>query len=201
MLTRWPTVLGLVVMWVALWGQLSIANVLGGTLVALAVLAVAGEVKPRPVQNFRVVPALRYLATFCKQLVMASYQVVLAVLRPDRVRPGVLAVPLHHVSDAVATLVGNSITLTPGTLTLEVERHDETAVLYVHALDLSNPDAVRADIADLETLAIDAFGGPEAQAARVRRPAGREAGEGAAAPDATTGDAGAPSPSDPEDTP
>lgn len=190
---RWPTLIALIAMWIALWGQFSIANVLGGTLVGLAVLAVAREIKPRPVQNLRVVPALRYLATFCRQLVMASYQVALAVLRPERVRPGVLAIPLHHVSDAVATLVANSITLTPGTLTLEVERRDETAILYVHALDLSDPDAVRADIAEFETLAVAAFGGREAQAAQVRRRA--------ATPDrATTGEAGGPSTGDPKDT-
>jgi len=181
---RWPTVVALVVMWIALWGQLSIANVLGGIVVALAVLMVSREVKPRPVQNLRPVPALRYAVTFTRQLVMASYQVALAVLRPD-VKPGIIAVRLHHVSDAIATLVANSITLTPGTLTLEIERDGDTAILYVHALDLSDVDAVRADIAEFEELAVAAFGGAAAQEAHLRDPA-QAAGIDPAAPHGQT---------------
>jgi multicomponent Na+:H+ antiporter subunit E len=184
---RWPTLLALVVMWIALWGQLSIANVLGGIVVALAVLMVSREVKPRPVQHLRVVPALRYAVTFTRQLVMASYQVALAVLRPD-VKPGIIAVRLQHVSDAIATLVANSITLTPGTLTLEIEREGDTAILYVHALDLSDVDAVRADIAEFEALAVAAFGGAAAQAAHRRRDTtAQEAGTEPATPQGPTG--------------
>lgn len=163
MLRRWPVVLALVVMWIDLWGGLSIANVIAGTIVGLAVLAVARQYKPRPVQHFDIVSALRYLVTFARQLAVASYQVAVAVVRPDRVRPGILAMQLRHVSDAVVTLVANSISLTPGTLTLEIERRGDVAVLYVHALDLSDPDAVRADIVALERLAIAAFGGPGAR--------------------------------------
>lgn len=203
-LRRWPAALALVAMWIALWGRFSIANVLGGAIVALTVLAVAREARPRPVQHFHAIPALRFLATFIRQLVMANYHVAIAVLRPDRIRPGILAIPLHHVSDAVATLVANSITLTPGTLTLEVERRGDTAILYVHALDLTNDDAVRAGISDLGHLAVAAFGGREAQARSV---AERAADEVAAAGDDTTSDVptvdpppGTPSASEPRDT-
>lgn len=171
MMRRWPTVLGLVVVWIALWGQLSVANVLGGLIVALAVLTVARQFKPRPVEHLDVVAALRYAVTFVRQLVMASYQVALAVLWPERIRPGILAMPLHHASDAVVTLVANSITLTPGTLTLEAERRGDVTVLYVHALDVTDVDAVRADVDELEKLAVDAFGGPRAQAAQEGGPA------------------------------
>ena len=46
------------------------------------------------------------------------------------------------------TLVANSITLTPGTLTVEVQ--DEPPVLYVHCLGLDDPDQVRRDVLDLQ---------------------------------------------------
>jgi multicomponent Na+:H+ antiporter subunit E len=144
-------------MWIALWGRLSVANALSGTVVALVVLLMARGIQPRPFQHFRVVAALRYLITFLKQLVVANYQVARAVLQPAHIRPGIIAVPLPHVSDAVVTLVANSITLTPGTLTLETERRGDSAVLYVHTLDLRDTDSVRDDIRLLERLAIDAF--------------------------------------------
>jgi multicomponent Na+:H+ antiporter subunit E len=161
---RWPTIVALVAMWIALWEGLSWANLISGTLVACAVVLIAGQISPRPVQNFRIVPALRYLVTFAKLLIVASYQVVVAVLRPSRIQPGIVAMPLQHVSDAVVTLVANSITLTPGTMTLETERDGDTAILYVHAIDLSDVEAVRNDVRLLEKLAIAAFGGHAAEA-------------------------------------
>jgi multicomponent Na+:H+ antiporter subunit E len=156
-LRRWPTAAALIAMWIALWGRLSIANALSGTVAALVVLLMARAVQPRPFQHFRVVAAVRYLITFLRLLVVANYQVARAVLQPARIRPGIIAVPLPHASDAVVTLVANSITLTPGTLTLETERSGDSAVLYVHTLDLRNIDSVRDDIHLLERLAIDAF--------------------------------------------
>ncbi|HSK97967.1 MAG TPA: Na+/H+ antiporter subunit E [Euzebyales bacterium] len=157
----WPMAVALVVMWIALWGRLSVANVASGALVALAVLLLARGVRPRAVRHVRAVPALRYLGTFLQQLVIANYQVALAVLRPARTAPGIIAVHVPDTSDAVVTLVANSITLTPGTLTLETERRDDTVILYVHALDLSDVEAVRDDIRQLHRRALDAFGGDE----------------------------------------
>lgn len=167
-LARWPTLIALVVMWIALWGDLSIANLLSGTVVAFAVMLLAGRVEPRPVQHFHLAAALRYVVTFGRQLLIASYEVALAVVRPDRVHPGIIAMPLSYASDAVLTLVANSITLTPGTLTLEAERRGDIAILYVHTLDLSDPDSVRADICELEKLAVDAFAGTDAQVVQAR---------------------------------
>jgi multicomponent Na+:H+ antiporter subunit E len=173
---RWPMLVALIVMWIALWGTLSIANILGGAAVAVTVLVFAGRVKPRPVRNLDTAAAWRYLRTFATQLVVANWQVIKAVLRPDTIKPGILAMPLHHASDAVVTLVANSITLTPGTLTLETDRRDDVAVLYVHALDLTDADGVREDICELEVLAVDAFAGKDAQAVQARTLAELEEG-------------------------
>lgn len=160
---RWPELLGLTVVWIALWGTLSPANVLSGLAVAVAVMAFADQVQPRPVHHFRVVPALRYLVLFARQLVLASVNVALAVARPERIKPGIVAIEMRYCSDAVVTLVANSITLTPGTMTLETQRSGDTAVLYVHALDLSDESAVRDDVVALERAALAAFAGADAQ--------------------------------------
>lgn len=197
---RLPTLVGLVLMWIALWGELSLANVLGGAAVALAVMLFAGAIQPRPVHHLDVAAALRYLRTFAEQLVVATWQVVKAVLRPDGIKPGILAMPLHHASDAVVTLVANSITLTPGTLTLETERRGDVAILYVHALDLSDADGVREDICQLEVLAVDAFGGPESQALQARTLAELEEREVQTSDAPTPDDGAAAGPSDGEPT-
>lgn len=127
---RWPAPVAIIVMWIALWGQPTIANILGGAVVAVTVLVLARSVKPRPVDYFAFQPAVLYLRTFSRQLVIATWEVIKAVVRPDTIRPGILAVRLSHASDAVVTLVANSITLTPGTLTLDIA-DDE---LVVHTL-------------------------------------------------------------------
>jgi multicomponent Na+:H+ antiporter subunit E len=185
---RWPTLVALIVMWIALWGDLSLANVLGGAAVAVVVMAFADRVQPRPTQHFNLAAALRYLATFARQLLVANWEVALAVLRPDDIRPGILAMPLYGASDAVVTLVANSITLTPGTLTLETERRGDVAILYVHALDLSDADGVREDICELEVLAVEAFAGPDAQAVQARTLADLEERGGADAIDVADAD-------------
>ncbi|CAN5921573.1 hypothetical protein BH23ACT10_BH23ACT10_32940 [soil metagenome] len=182
---RWPTLVALIVMWIALWGTLSIANIVGGAIIAVLVLAFADQVQPEPVSNFNIVAALRYLRTFAVQLLVANWQVIKAVVRPDQIEPGILAMPLYHASDAVVTLVANSITLTPGTLTLETDRRGDVAILYVHTLDLADADGVREDICELEVLAVDAFAGSDAQAVQARTLADLEDGD---APDVPASD-------------
>ena len=65
-----------------------------------------------------------------------------------------VACPLLNQTPLVATIVSDAITLTPGTLTLDV-RTDPT-VLYVHVLGLGDPDDVRADVKELERLVVGA---------------------------------------------
>ena len=186
---RWLAIVAIILMWIALWGTPSVANILGGAVVAVAVLVLSRSVRPGPVEHFSFEPAVRYLSTFTRQLVVATWDVIKAVVRPDTIRPGIIEVPLEHVSDAVVTLIANSITLTPGTLTLETERRGDAAVLYVHSLDLGDETAVREDIYALEKLALDAFAGVEAQQVQARRLAELEEDRGPVSPDRAASEA------------
>jgi multicomponent Na+:H+ antiporter subunit E len=157
LLTAW-----LLVVWIALWGQATTANVLGGLAVALAV-----QLVPRPRHDtrvaFRPLAALRFLVYFAGQLVTASTVVAIEVAtRRTRINTGIVAVPLRGASDALVTLVADAVTLTPGTLTLEVRRDPPT--LYVHVLHLDDVEQVRRSIRRTEVLAVRAFGTREALA-------------------------------------
>lgn len=170
----------LVVVWVALWGGVSWANLGSGVLVAAVVLALF-PTGPGSGGHVSVWPALRYVAWFSGQLVVATAQVVLATVAPSgRVRPAVVAVPLRSRSALVATIVANSVTLTPGTLTVDVEPAGDGApvdgaidagpedeavvdgdadrVLLVHALDAGDPASVVASVLAFEARAVAAFG-------------------------------------------
>jgi multicomponent Na+:H+ antiporter subunit E len=160
----------LTAVWVGLWGSISVANLLGGLAVALALLTLLPlpEVPARGV--VRPWGVARFLGYFAFDLVRASLQVIGLVLRPRKqLRQGVVAVEVVGASDQLLTLLGNAISLTPGTLTLEVDR--ERRILYVHLLQLdADPGAVhrvRRDILRLERLAIGAIGSPQARTTLV----------------------------------
>jgi multicomponent Na+:H+ antiporter subunit E len=149
-----------VVVWLTLWSEVSVANVASGLVVAALVVFGFDTWQRRPL-ILRPIRALRFMLFFLYLLVMSTGAVVKTVLAPaGRVHTGILAVPLRGCSDAVATLIADAITLTPGTLTLEVTR--EPLTLYIHALDTRDLDSIRRDVRRLEVLAVRAFGDAEA---------------------------------------
>lgn len=162
---RWlvPTLFALVV-WLALWGEVSAVNVVSGILV-VAILAVLFRPEPRA-HTLHPFALVRLLAVFVWRLVSSSATVVAAVLAPTpaRLRSGVVGVPLTHPSPLVATIVADAISLTPGTLTLEVRYPNgdgsspsEPPMLYIHVLGLSDPTAIRDDVRKLERLVVSAI--------------------------------------------
>ncbi len=154
--------------WVALWGNLTAANVLGGLAVAAALLLLLPLPDLARRGTVRPVALVRFVLVFLWELVKASLTVVAQVLHPGReLRQAVIAVPVTAVSDRMLTLLANAVSLTPGTLALEVDRPGAT--LYVHVLDIGGhpgaADEVRASIVRLEGLAIDALGSDDARRA------------------------------------
>jgi multicomponent Na+:H+ antiporter subunit E len=61
------------------------------------------------------------------------------------IRPAIIAYPLTVTTDAQITLLANMITLTPGTLSVDVS--DDRKWLYVHAIDVASKEALIGDIA------------------------------------------------------
>lgn len=146
----------LVAVWVALWGELTAANVVGGALAAAALLTVFPLHGPRRRGRVRPLHALRFLGYFVHKLVEANLVVAWEVATPgSRINLGVVAVAVRGGSDLVITTVANAISLTPGTLTLEVRRDPPT--LYVHVLHLRSIEQTREDVRRLEYLALRAF--------------------------------------------
>lgn len=156
--------LWLTFVWVSLWGSWSVANVLGGLVVATVLLLVLPLPTVPHAGRTRPVALAVFAAVFLWELLRASATVVLQVLRPRAaLRQAVIAVPVSGASDRLLTLVANAVSLTPGTLTLEVDRPRST--LYVHVLDVrggaAEVEAQRASILRLERLAARALGSAE----------------------------------------
>jgi multicomponent Na+:H+ antiporter subunit E len=144
----------LLLVWVALQGSPSVGNLVAGAVVVAVVLWISGR---RPREHV-VHPwaALRFGVRFVGMLVESTWSVMITALRPtpERLRAAVVACPLENQTPLVATIVADAITLTPGTLTLDVR--SEPTVLYVHVLGAGDPDEVRADVAALERLVVAA---------------------------------------------
>jgi multicomponent Na+:H+ antiporter subunit E len=139
---RWPQVLWLTVVWVLLWGTVSVKIVVGGVLVAVAVTALF----PMPVLPrlpFRPWALLRLGAYLLWDLVRSGAQVSWETLRYGRrARAGIVAVPLAAMDERVTTILAAAVALTPGTFVLQIDRAGGR--LYVYALGLrAAPDAER----------------------------------------------------------
>lgn len=158
MIVRW---LALLVMWVALQGELTVGNVVAGLLVVAALESVfPGDARPN--HRLRPIGALRLASYVLVNLVTSSWAVVRTVLHPDadRVHTEVVVVTLTTRSPLVATLVANSMTLTPGTMTVDIVHADDrdTGALevHVHVLGRVEHEAFVASVLALERKALGA---------------------------------------------
>lgn len=89
---------------------------------------------------------LSLLLLFTRELILSALKVAGMVLQPTlRIRPAIIAHPLTVTTDAQITLLANMITLTPGTLSVDVSADRKT--LYVHAIDIESKEALIGDIA------------------------------------------------------
>ena len=140
-LNRWPMLLWMTVLWVLLWGDLTLANVLAGFGVAVLLVLLA----PMPAVGYagRVsIPGVVWLiARFILDVLLASVEVSKMALHPRRgPEGGVIRIRLRSESDLILTLTGVFTSLVPGSII--VEAHRLTGTLYVHVLDLPTSGGV-----------------------------------------------------------
>jgi multicomponent Na+:H+ antiporter subunit E len=134
------------VAWGALTGDFSLLNLAAGAAIGLVALRIGGQRGRLSLTFLRRLPlALGFGIFFLKELVVANLRVAMMVLGPRRwLKPALLAVPLDVESEAEIVMLANLITLTPGTLSVDVAPDRRT--LYVHCLGVDDPDAVRREI-------------------------------------------------------
>ncbi|MEM7496466.1 MAG: Na+/H+ antiporter subunit E [Pseudomonadota bacterium] len=147
----------LAVVWGALAADYSITSLGIGFVLGFAALWVVRGLFPDDGYFLRLPRLVKLAAIFLRELVFSSLRVARDVLsfRPDA-RPGIIAVPLRARTETEVLIVSSLVTLTPGTLSLDLSPDGET--LYVHAMFLDEPDEMRAEIRDtLETPVLKAL--------------------------------------------
>lgn len=129
----------LAAVWAFSQGDLSLPNLVVGYLLGFAVLWVGREVFGSSEYCARLPRLIRLLLYFVWELLRANLRVALDVITPrHRMRPGVIAVPLDAKTDGEITLLACMITLTPGTLSLDVS--PDRRVMYVHSMYIRDAD-------------------------------------------------------------
>lgn len=131
--------------WVALTGSFALANFLFGFgLSFLTLWLISAGSQNR--KYFRFVPKLiMFVFFFLYELLKANIQVAYDVITPKfYMKPGIVRLPLDAKSDLEITLLANLISLTPGTLSLDVS--DDKKVLYVHSMYITNKQEFIDDI-------------------------------------------------------
>lgn len=134
--------------WLLLTGQFTPVNFLFGFVVAYGLLWLFGRLAPSesasvqaPGYFGKMFQVIGFGLFFVWELILANVRVAMDVLRwRPQMEPAVVAVPLQGFSDAEVTVLANFITLTPGTLSLDVVDNvvdgaaQEGRILYVHAM-------------------------------------------------------------------
>lgn len=143
--------------WAAIAGNFSILNLFMGFLFGLLAIWLVREQLGAGLyfRKSRKIASLFLL--FVYELILATVTVAVLVLKPKLdFKPGIIAYPLLVKTDVEITLLANLITLTPGTLSVDVS--DDKKTLYVHAIDASDPDGIILDIANgFEKKVIEVF--------------------------------------------
>jgi multicomponent Na+:H+ antiporter subunit E len=133
--------------WGAMTGDFSLSNLAVGFVLGFVALYASQRVFGPSRYASRLGRVAAFVVFYVSELIMANVRVAVDVITPrHRAKPGVVAVPLDAETDAEITILANLITMTPGSLTLDVS--DDRKVLYVHAMFVEDPDEFRRRLKD-----------------------------------------------------
>jgi multicomponent Na+:H+ antiporter subunit E len=159
-LEQLPLLVGLVVLWMLLWGSFSWLNLVTGVI--LAFLVTRFFYLPPVELSGRLNPwwLLVFLVQFALELVVASFQVAWQAVSPTfQPRNSVIAVQLLTRSDFITTATAISLSLIPGSIVVEVDRG--ASILYLHVLntpDRASVEQFRAKALGVERKLVRALG-------------------------------------------
>jgi len=123
--------------WMALTWSVQWEDLLAGLLFSLLIALFVSEMYPEHLDAVlnprRWLWFIFYVPYFLYYCVKANFDVAYRVLHPDTpIRPGFVKVRTTLQSDVAKTLLANSITLTPGTLTVDIDGQD----FYIHWINV-----------------------------------------------------------------
>lgn len=161
------SVLFLGIVWVLLWGQASVLNLVVGLLLGWLITILLWLAPIRYYGRLHPWRILVLVAVMLKDLASASVQLAMVAFRRRiELRPGIIRVDLRSDSDLYQVILGELISIVPGTLVVETRRRPRA--LYLHVFDLPDEAAIehgRTHALALERRLVEAVGGADEIAA------------------------------------
>jgi multicomponent Na+:H+ antiporter subunit E len=155
-----PLLVGLVALWMLLWGELSWLSLFSGILLAIGVTRLFYLPPVVLSGRLNLFWAAVFALRFAGEVVVASVVVAGQAFRPGKLPSNaIIEVPLRSRSDFVMSLTAITISLIPGTLVLEIDR--ERALLFLHVLgagDRRGAEKARRSALETEASIIRAIG-------------------------------------------
>jgi multicomponent Na+:H+ antiporter subunit E len=144
-------------LWMAVAGMWSAGGLLLGLIIGAVLLSLLPGRRGGLRYGVRLLRFLKLILVFLREFSLSVLRVARLVVSPKmKIEPRFFTFPLTITSDIEITLLANMITLTPGTLTVDVA--EDRKSLMVHAIDCPDPEAARRDIANgFERLIREAF--------------------------------------------
>lgn len=130
-------------LWLALNNASSLAHAVLALILAIGLPLLTRRFWPEHPPKVKLLPAIRLLGVVLWDIFIASIDVAKLVLGPTRrIKPAFVEVPLDMEDPFVGTLLASIVSLTPGTVSIDIDR--SRWVLQVHALNVNDS----ADIID-----------------------------------------------------
>lgn len=124
-------------LWLALNNASSLAHVVLALILAISLPLLTRRFWPEHPPKVKLLPAIRLVAVVLWDIFMASIDVAKLVLGPTRrIKPAFIEVPLDMQDPFVGTLLASIVSLTPGTVSIDIDR--SRWVLQVHALNVND---------------------------------------------------------------
>lgn len=139
-------VIWILLAWPFVEGKIDIQVVFAGIIASAIVSVLFHEVLPKEHHVFtspvRVFWFLLYVPVFFYYVIVANFDVVYRALHPQMpIKPGIVKIKTSLTTDSAITALANSITLTPGTLTVDLT---DDGYLYVHWINVKSDDVEEA---------------------------------------------------------
>lgn len=141
-----PTLTLLVLLlWLSVTNAATLGLLVLGMIVAIVIPLLTQSFWREAVHPLHWRPAVRFMAVFVYDIVVANWGVARRVIAPpERLTPAIVDIPLDLRDPFVATLLASIVSLTPGTLSIDVDR--QKWILRVHALDAPEPERLVVEV-------------------------------------------------------
>jgi multisubunit Na+/H+ antiporter MnhE subunit len=138
--------LSIAFIWLFLSADRDLPRFILGMVLGYLVLAAFKDLLPKDGYLKGVTAFLKWLYAFSRALVLSQVRVAQIILLPGKnpITPGFFRLSLGDLTDFEIIILSHSISLTPGTTTVEVD--NERRELLIHALEAGNEEATRRDI-------------------------------------------------------